>query len=375
MTSSISRLLLLLSGVFLAACATQAPAPVNDGTLTTQNTPSVNSTDNPYGATPYTPDTPSSATVTTPTVSEPSSHAPYVGNYAPVDVNATYHKVVAGDTVYNIAKRYGISQDDLRAWNQLADNNINLGQTLRVKPAHYSGSNQTHAAVGAASPVNSASGTHQVMVGDTVYNIAKRYGISQEQLRQANQLNDNNIKIGQILRIGSAAAVANAANKAVVTPSVPASAPVSTEPKITSTTTTTTTTVSKPMTAASVFQHDGLTWQAPLSGSKVIVPFGSGKNNIKLAGKVGEDIVAAADGQVIFVGHTPRGYSGNLVIIQHESGYVSAYSNNQSVAVREQQYVKRGQKLGTLDSEGNMLFEMRHGDDKKPIDPSKIITF
>ena len=58
-------------------------------------------------------------------------------SYAPVDINAATHTVVRGDTVYNISKRYNITQDNLRAWNNLADNTISIGRTLRVKPEGY----------------------------------------------------------------------------------------------------------------------------------------------------------------------------------------------------------------------------------------------
>ena len=92
-------------------------------------------TDNPYGTAPYTPPPTTTAPYTPPAT---TTGGTYVPSYAPVDINAATHTVVRGDTVFNIAKRYQITQDNLRAWNNLGmDNNIQAGQTLRVKPAGY----------------------------------------------------------------------------------------------------------------------------------------------------------------------------------------------------------------------------------------------
>ena len=140
----------LAAVLMLGACSwlQQPAAPVVEGTNTgvgMQNTESSITGGNPYGAAPYEPSASvgnmgGNAPVYTPppTISSPSvSGSTYVPSYAPVDINAATHKVVRGDTVYNISKRYNITQDNLRAWNGLTDNNISVGQTLRVKPAGY----------------------------------------------------------------------------------------------------------------------------------------------------------------------------------------------------------------------------------------------
>lgn len=93
-------------------------------------------------AAPYSPNT-STEQSQVPVQAAPAPTAPvvttggYVPSYAPVDIRAATHTVVRGDTVYNISKRYQISQDDLRTWNNIVDNNIHVGQVLRVKPAGY----------------------------------------------------------------------------------------------------------------------------------------------------------------------------------------------------------------------------------------------
>ena len=126
--------------LLVGACTTQQPAPVVAGT---SGGGSAASSSNPYGATPYEPNAgnnPAESVPYTPPASQSypaASSGGYIPSNAPVDINAATHTVVRGDTVYNIAKRYQITQDNLRAWNNMADNTISVGQVLRVKPAGY----------------------------------------------------------------------------------------------------------------------------------------------------------------------------------------------------------------------------------------------
>ena len=126
--------------LLVGACTTQQPAPVVAGT---SGGGSSASSSNPYGATPYEPNAgnnPAESAPYTPPASQSypaASSGGYIPSNAPVDINAATHTVVRGDTVYNIAKRYQITQDNLRAWNNMADNTISVGQVLRVKPAGY----------------------------------------------------------------------------------------------------------------------------------------------------------------------------------------------------------------------------------------------
>lgn len=126
--------------LLVGACTTQQPAPVVAGT---SGGGSAASSSNPYGATPYEPNAGNNPAESAPYTSPASQSYPaaasggYIPSNAPVDINAATHTVVRGDTVYNIAKRYQITQDNLRAWNNMADNTISVGQVLRVKPAGY----------------------------------------------------------------------------------------------------------------------------------------------------------------------------------------------------------------------------------------------
>ena len=119
---------------------------------------------------------------------------------------------------------------------------------------------------------------------------------------------------------------------------------------------------------------DGVRFSWPVGG-RVVQPFdGVSNKGPLLAGKVGDAVLAAADGRVIFSGQGPRGY-GNLVIIKHSNEMLSVYAHNRSLAVKEGQQVTRGQKIAELGDAGNgqpaLHFEVRQGG--KPVDPAGVL--
>ncbi len=108
----------------------------------------------------------------------------------------------------------------------------------------------------------------------------------------------------------------------------------------------------------------------------MIAGFDDAKNKgIDIAGKLGEPVLASADGKVVYAGSGLRGY-GNLVILKHNNTFLTAYAHNQTLFVKEDQLVKRGQKIaemGNSDADGVKLhFEIRKMG--KPIDPLKLLT-
>ena len=345
-------------------------SPYNPSTATPYDgTGATASTSNPYGATPYTP-TPS--TVYNPSTGATSSTgaAPYTpaapapttsayshptGVYPSVDVNATHHQVVPGDTLYNIAKRYGVSQDNIRAWNNMTDDTVKLGTSLRVKPHSASGTSYGNG--------STATGSYRVVSGDTLYSIAQRHGMTVSQLRAVNHLQDENLRVGQTLRVTGTAVV-----------STPAVQPTPVVTTTTTTSVTTTPTISAPTITASgkTASHAGLTWQSPLAGASVSKAFSSSTRGVELQGSANQTVVAAADGQVIFSGNGPRGY-GKLVVVQHSPNLLTAYSGSENLIVKEQERVKRGQSLARMGSAGKLHFEVR--ENGTPVNPSNYIPF
>ena len=382
----------LAVAALLSACsaAQQSPAPVVNGSsnggvpvysgsapVYSGNSGSV-STDggNPYGlntngsvpAVPGASADAGSVPVTTappytapsaPVVSAPAAGTgTYVPNYAPVDRNAVQHRVVQGDTVYNISKRYGITEDQLRQWNNLSDNNIVKGQTLRVKPFGHSGSG--------SAPVINGTNTHRVVAGDTVYNISKRYGMSENQLRQLNNLSGNNIHLGQVLnvRAGTQGTPAAAPPVAVSQP-----APVITVTRTVETPAVTVTPA--PVSSARANTRDGIAWQTPMLNARITEPYQEGKTRgIKIGNGAGQNVLAAATGQVIHIG--PLRNHGTVVIVQHSPKYLTAYGQVQNVLVGKGQNVQRGQPLAVTGSQP-LYFEIRSGG--TPQNPAQYISF
>ena len=116
-------------------------------------------------------------------------------------------------------------------------------------------------------------------------------------------------------------------------------------------------------------------WAWPTKG-KVTASFNEASNKgIDIAGTTGQAINAAAAGKVIYSGSDLRGY-GKLVIIKHNSSYLSVYAHNSLIVVKEGQQVGRGQKIaemGNTDSNTvNLHFEIRR--QGKSVDPSKYLT-
>jgi len=118
-------------------------------------------------------------------------------------------------------------------------------------------------------------------------------------------------------------------------------------------------------------------WHWPAKG-KVIAKFSTaiqGNKGIDIAGRRGNNIVAAATGKVVYAGDALRGY-GNLIIIKHNDDYLSAYAHNDHILVKEQQIVKAGDliaKMGNTDAQRFMLhFEVRFRG--KSVNPLKYLA-
>ena len=98
---------------------------------------------------------------------------------------------------------------------------------------------------------------------------------------------------------------------------------------------------------------------------------GTTNKGVSFGGKMGDPVTAVADGKVIYSDNKLRTY-GNLVIVQHQNGYISVYGNNKVNLVKEGDVIKRGQKIAELgNSESTQVklhFELRR--DSKPIDPT-----
>ncbi|WP_230460458.1 peptidoglycan DD-metalloendopeptidase family protein [Sansalvadorimonas verongulae] len=212
-------------------------------------------------------------------------------------------------------------------------------------------------------------GTHVVEPGETLFTIAWKNGQDFKRLAASNGIRSPyTIYPGQKLHLGGAGKAQTVARKlsqkkTVAASSQPASTVVKSAPNKKRSVST------KP---AQVVSNGKVRWQWPASG-KVITRFstrGQLYKGVAIAGRIGEPVKATASGEVVYSGAGLTGY-GNLVIIRHNSSYLSAYAHNKKLLVSEGDTVKAGQKIAELGSTGTnepkLHFEIRRNG--KPVDP------
>ena len=255
-------------------------------------------------------------------------------------------EVKKGDTLYSIAKRYDMSIMELIELNGLdSPNQLYVGQVLRTNSNKY----------------------YTVKRGDTLASIARKYGTSWQNLAQK-----NNIRSPYALNVGQKIAVTGAAPKAQTTTSRQVTNKAQT-----------TNTVSKAKTTASSSAYVSTKRSAkfvwPVSG-RVISSFGAvGKglknDGINISAPLGTTVKAGDKGTVAYAGNGLKGF-GNLILIKHPDGYITAYAHNDKILVKKGQNVVRGEKIATVGKTGGVSapqlhFEVRAG--KKAVNPRNYL--
>lgn len=309
------RLLFTVASSFLlVACMSQAPVPAVDRNTPTQSR--------------------SSAQTTLPS-------------------GAGYYTVKRGDSLYRIALDNGQDHRDIAAWNNISNiNAIKEGQVLRIAPPNVA---ETSAGV-VANPV--ASGplleSRSLDAAPLAASAATVAPVANGNLKREPRVGKEPYSDEAYSRLNNLADVP----KAVETKqdSKPEPATISAT------------------TPVVVQGPDDVTWAFPSSG-KLSAPFSeSGNKGLDFSGKLGDPVLAAADGKVVYAGAGLRGY-GELVIIKHNATYLSAYAHNRKILVKEKDQVTRGQRIaemGNSDADAVKLhFEIRK--QGKPIDPAPFL--
>ncbi|MBS1210307.1 MAG: metalloendopeptidase-like rane protein [Proteobacteria bacterium] len=286
---------------------------------------------------------------------------------SPAVARPGYYIVKKGDTLYSIAHQYERDYREVAAWNGLIDPNvIKVGQELRVvsptesagvkpiaspvviesKPipapaaiTFSSGSAARSSVPPAAEPAPAASTTSAATAGQKTEPKGGRIAYSEQAWKDL-QTADKPVPAVQM----SAAQSKPAENKQ---------------------------TESKPLPGTT---DENVDWIWPGNG-KVLAGFNDSSNKgVDLAGSVGDPVMAAGNGRVVYVGSGLRGY-GNLVIIKHNNNFLSAYAHNSEILVKEGQMVQKGQKIAALGSSDTdrpkLHFEIRR--QGKPVDPMKYL--
>ncbi|MGH6665285.1 MAG: peptidoglycan DD-metalloendopeptidase family protein [Pseudolabrys sp.] len=293
--------------------------------------------------------------------------------------------VASGETIESIAHKYGVPASAIKETNGFRD-----GATLRpgqrvVIPLYVStAAREAPRAPQVAAAPRAAESVHIVEPGETMLGIARKHGVTITALARANKIQPYaKISIGDKLTIPGGHPVA--ARPVAATPqlakpnTVPAekvaSAPVQNARIATPEPQTTTESVTHKAEAAGGMPS----FRWPVKG-RIIAAFGAKSNGaqndgINLAVPEGTPIKAADAGVVAYAGNELKGY-GNLVLIRHANGFVSAYANASELLVKRGDTIKRGQVIAHAGQTGNVTspqlhFEIRKG--STPVDPTKYL--
>ncbi len=307
--------------------------------------------------------------------------------------------VAPGDTVAAIARRHGVSPAAIVQANHLTSaGSIQAGQTL-VIPGHRSArrlvaSAPRQTAAAGHDPARAVpGGVHVVASGDTLSSVARRYRQSRSAIAKANGIApDTRLKVGQELTIPAAKTTRMAAGRPVASPPAPPSAhgPAiaapghSQPPQRVATADAGALPPAEPAVARTEMPAEGANaaggFRWPVRG-RVIAGYGqeaSGQRNdgINLAVPEGTSIKAAEEGTVAYAGNELKGY-GNLVLVRHSNGYVTAYAHASELLVKRGDQVKRGQIIARAGQTGavsspQLHFEIRKG--ATPVDPMRYLS-
>ncbi len=230
-------------------------------------------------------------------------------------------------------------------------------------------------------------GYYTVRPGDTMIRIGLESGQNWRDIVKWNNVdNPNVIEVGQVLRVVPPGTDPNAASARPVAPPKVETRPLAATAPASGASAPAPAAAAAPASAPAAGQivaqlpaaprdtEDDLSWAWP-AGGQVASGFDESRSKgLSITGKAGDPVFAAADGRVVYAGSGLRGY-GNLVIVKHNNTYLTAYAHNQTLLVKEDQVVKRGQKIaemGASDSDKVQLhFEIRK--QGKPIDPTRLL--
>jgi lipoprotein NlpD len=276
----------------------------------------------------------------------------------------TSHVMRPGETLYAVSTQNGLSVRDVMAWNDITDpSRIAVGQVIRLTPP-------------TAAPAQTAAVTAPIQTAPAPQTINPAASVQAHALVQAQTRAENQPKTFHKtgpkavkmpysderyaeMRAQTQRQIAAATPQKTVAPdaTVPAAVPA------------------QPVQPAQPAVADTGSWIWPTQG-KVVTRFSESASlkGIDIVGGIGQPVVAASAGRVVYVGSGLRGY-GKLVIIKHNDTYLTVYAHNRAIVVKQGEQVRQGQKIaemGNTDADQVKLhFEIRKNG--RPVDPLQYL--
>ena len=271
---------------------------------------------------------------------------------------------------------------------------LSPGQQLIIPRQTVAAAPAPAVAAPASKPVAAASSVHIVNRGDTLNSIARRNNVPVAELAKANNLDQSaKLSLGMKLTVPGAKTAAAPRRRraapplpaaALAPPATRSMAPAGTPPQAARLASATTQVEEKPAAEFPVKSSEATgalpTFRWPVRG-KVITGYGAktnGKANdgINVAVPEGTPVKAAEDGVVAYSGNELKGY-GNLVLVRHSNGYVTAYAHASELLVKRGDTIKRGQIIAKSGQSGEvgspqLHFEIRKG--SSPVDPLQFLN-
>ena len=288
--------------------------------------------------------------------------------------------VARGDTLESIAKHHNVPVSAIMEANNLtAPTAIRTGQRL-VIPRYKQ--TQVASAVPGSFPAaaSTAATVHVVATGDTLGKISHHYGKSINEIAKANKIDpDGKLTVGDRLVIpGGRTSAVN--SSAAVVDAKPAAAKSEPGPPESASMFASAAPTGKTVTSLAEGAGSLPTFRWPARGRVIAgygpTPNGQQNDGINLALPEGTAVKAAEDGVVAYAGNELKGY-GNLVLVRHANGYVTAYAHAKELLVKRGEQVKRGQTIAVSGQTGSvnapqLHFEIRKG--SSPLDPMRFLN-
>lgn len=259
----------------------------------------------------------------------------------------TVHK---GDTLYSISRKYNVPIKDMITANRLsAPYTLYVGQTLNLPSKQY----------------------HTVQSGESLYAISRMYNVDVTTLSKVNNLHTPySLSVGQKLLLPASVSTQQTGQKVAVAQAPSTQSSTASTAKVSNVSSGKTVETYTPPAAT---RKTKFIW--PVTGT-VISGFGNlgkGRKNdgINIKASLGTAVKAADSGTIAYAGNELKGF-GNLILIKHSDGWITAYAHNDKLLVKKGQKVVRGEKIATVGSTGSVTtpqlhFEVRSG--KKAVNP------